>query len=133
MTDLQQLLDDCAERVSGIVHIAVVSGDGLPHMLSSGLSRDHADQLAALGSGLASLADGAACVLSGGPVTQLLIDMDDGFLLLVPTGSGHTLAVLTKPDCDIGAIGYEAVLLADAARTALNGPGEERRRPSTAA
>lgn len=54
------LVNDFAERVTGVAHAVVVSADGLLLTASSRLPVDRADQLAAVASGLISLTSGAA-------------------------------------------------------------------------
>jgi len=44
---------------------------------------------------------------------QSVIEMEDGFLLLMSVGNGANLAVLAATGCDIGLIGYEMTLLVD--------------------
>ena len=54
------LVDDFVNRVAGVAHALVVSAEGMPLTASAHLPRDRADQLAAVASGLVSLAQGAA-------------------------------------------------------------------------
>jgi predicted regulator of Ras-like GTPase activity (Roadblock/LC7/MglB family) len=79
--------------------------------VSERLDRDRADQLAAVASGLASLTQGAAKLFGGGKVTQTVVEMEKGFLLVMAVSDGSCLAVLAAPSCDIGLIGYEMALL----------------------
>ena len=58
---------------------------------------DRAEQVAAVSSGLASLASGAARLFEGGAVLQTVIEMENGYLLLMSVGDGSHLAVLTRP------------------------------------
>src|SRR5207302_993860 len=64
------LVSKFAREVSGVAHALLVSVDGLPIAASERLSRERADQLAAVASGLASLSTGAAQLFDGGPVLQ---------------------------------------------------------------
>src|SRR5581483_9356136 len=57
---LNWLISNFVERVPGVAHTIVVSSDGLLIASSEGLTRDRADQLAAVASGLASLTQGSA-------------------------------------------------------------------------
>ena len=50
------LVDDFVNRVAGVAHALVVSAEGMPLTASAHLPRDRADQLAAVASGLVSLA-----------------------------------------------------------------------------
>jgi predicted regulator of Ras-like GTPase activity (Roadblock/LC7/MglB family) len=89
----------------------VLSADGLLMAVSERLDRARADQLAAVASGLASLTQGAARIFSGGIVTQTIVEMERGFLMVMSVSDGSCLAVLAAPNCDIGLIGYEMALL----------------------
>ncbi|EUA92158.1 roadblock/LC7 domain protein [Mycobacterium ulcerans str. Harvey] len=91
----------------------LVSVDGLPVAASEYLPRERADQLAAVASGLSSLASGAAQLFEGGQVLQSVVEMQNGFLLLMRVGDGSHLAALAVTGCDIGQIGYEMALLAE--------------------
>lgn len=110
-------------EVAGVAHTALVSADGLLVAASSGLPKDRGEQLSAIASGLASLAIGAARLFNGGPVVQSVIEMRDGFLLLMSVGDGSHLAVLADPRCDIGLVGYEMTLLVDRVGRMIDTPG----------
>ena len=72
-----------------------------------------AEQVAAVSSGLASLAVGAARLFEGGSVMQTIVEMEMGFLMLMSVGDGSNLTVLTTEEADIGQVGYEMALLVD--------------------
>lgn len=110
-SDLDWLLEDFVDRVPGASSAAVVTADGLVLCVSAQISRDRADQLAAITSGLASLTDGAALFFSAGSVRQLIVEMEDGFLFVARVSDGSVLAVMCESSCDIGLIGYEMSLL----------------------
>jgi predicted regulator of Ras-like GTPase activity (Roadblock/LC7/MglB family) len=57
------------------------------------------------------LTQGAAKLFGGGKVTQTVVEMEKGFLLVMAVSDGSCLAVLAAPSCDIGLIGYEMALL----------------------
>jgi uncharacterized protein len=107
------LVDDFVNRVSGVAHALVVSAEGLPLAASAHLPRDRADQLAAVASGLVSLAQGAARCFDAGQVVQTVVELERGIMLLMPISDGSSLAVLASPACDIGLVGYEMTLLVD--------------------
>ncbi|COW89020.1 roadblock/LC7 domain-contain protein [Mycobacterium tuberculosis] len=64
-------------------------------------------------SGLASLAGGAAQLFDGGQVLQSVVEMQNGYLLLMQVGDGSALAALAATGCDIGQIGYEMAILVE--------------------
>jgi predicted regulator of Ras-like GTPase activity (Roadblock/LC7/MglB family) len=118
--DLNWLLANLIERVPAIAHAIVVSTDGLPLACSQGFPSDRADQLSAITSGLTSLTQGASRMFEGGAVTQTVVEMQRGLLIVVSIGDGSTLAVLAARDCDLGLVAYEMTLLADRAGRALS-------------
>jgi X-X-X-Leu-X-X-Gly heptad repeat protein len=99
--------------VSGVSHAVLVSADGLLMAASEDMPIERADQLAAVASGLASLATGAAQLFDGGNVLQSVVEMDNGYLLLMRVGDGSNLATLAGRSCDIGQIGYEMAILVE--------------------
>jgi predicted regulator of Ras-like GTPase activity (Roadblock/LC7/MglB family) len=111
--DLNWLVASFADRVPGVAHAVAVSADGLLLAISEGLPRDRADQLAAIASGLVSLTQGAARCFEGGPVSQTVVEMETGFLLVMSISDGSCLAVLAARNCDIGQVGYEMALLVE--------------------
>ena len=109
--NLNWLVSNFARSVPGAAHAIVVSADGLLMAVSERLDRARADQLSAVASGMASLTQGAAKIFGGGQVTQTVVEMEKGFLLVMAVSDGSCLAVLAAPSCDIGLIGYEMALL----------------------
>ncbi len=107
------LVDDFVNRVPGVAHALVVSAEGMPLTPSAHLPRDRADQLAAVASGLVSLAQGAARCFDAGQVVQTVVELERGIMLLMSISDGSSLAVLAAPTCDIGLVGYEMTLLVD--------------------
>ncbi|WP_026454058.1 roadblock/LC7 domain-containing protein [Saccharomonospora iraqiensis] len=107
------LVDDFAERVPGVAHAVVVSADGLLLTASRRLPADRADQLAAVASGLVSLTQGAARCFEAGAVTETVVEMELGIMVLMSISDGSCLAVLAAPTCDIGQVAYEMTLLVE--------------------
>ena len=109
--NLNWLVSNFAKSVPGAAHAIVVSADGLLMAVSERLDRAKADTLSAVASGLASLTQGSARLFGGGTVTQTVVEMERGYLLVMAVSDGSCLAVLAAPSCDIGIIGYEMALL----------------------
>lgn len=109
--NLDWVVSKFIDDVAGATHAILVSADGLLVAGSARLPADRAEQMAAVSSGLASLATGAAQLFDGGTVLQTVIEMEQGYLLLMSVGDGSNLAVLTSGTADIGQIGYEMALL----------------------
>lgn len=122
------MVGDFATRVAGVTHAAVVSADGVPLALSAGIPPEIAQQLAGITAGLAGLMHGVARMFDGGPVTQALVEMADGLMLIASISDGSSLAVLASPQCDTGLISYEMSRFVEAVgrmvSPALRGPGQ---------
>lgn len=110
--DLSWLVTNLVERVPDIAHAIVVSADGLPLAVSAGFPKEHAETLAAITSGLASLTQGASRVFEGGAVTQTVVEMHGGVLVVMAVSNGSSLAVLAT-SLDLGLVGYEMTLLVE--------------------
>lgn len=111
--DLNWLVTNFVERVPSAAHAIVVSSDGLSLAHSEGFPPDRVDQLAAVTSGLTSLTQGASRVFEGGTVTQTVVDMQRGLLIVMSISDGSSLAVLAAADCDMGLVAYEMTLLVE--------------------
>ncbi|AGI86587.1 roadblock/LC7 domain-containing protein [Streptomyces sp. CHA1] len=105
------LLDDLTQRVSFVRHALVLSNDGLVTGASSGLAREDAEHLAAVSSGLHSLAKGSGQHFRAGGVRQTMIEFDDAVLFVTAAGDGSCLCVLSSADADLGLVAYEMTLL----------------------
>jgi predicted regulator of Ras-like GTPase activity (Roadblock/LC7/MglB family) len=110
--DLNWLISAFAQRVPGVAHAIVVSSDGMLVAVSDGLPRDNADQLAAVTSGLFSITCGAARLFDGDYVKLTVVEMGQGYFLVMSIRDGSILAVLAANDADIGVVGYEMTRLA---------------------
>jgi hypothetical protein len=111
--DLDWLVTDFVDRVRDVAHAVVVSADGLPLAFNTRFPRDHADQLAAVTSGLASLTQGAARVFAAGRVIQTAVEMEAGLFVVMSISNGSSLAVLAAANCDLGLVAYEMSLLVE--------------------
>jgi predicted regulator of Ras-like GTPase activity (Roadblock/LC7/MglB family) len=117
--NLNWLVVNFVDRVPGVSEAVVVSADGLPMAVSTGLDRDSADRFAAVASGFIGLAYGAAGRFGGGQVTQIVIEMERAFLFVTGISDGSCLAVVASAQCDVGLVGYEMALLVERAGTVL--------------
>jgi predicted regulator of Ras-like GTPase activity (Roadblock/LC7/MglB family) len=111
--DLDWLVTRFVDDVADAAHAILVSADGLLMAASASIPGERGEQLAAVSSGLASLAVGAARLFEGGSVLQTIVEMDNGYLMLMSVGDGSNLAVLTEASADIGQVGYEMALLVE--------------------
>jgi uncharacterized protein len=117
--DLNWLITNFVEQVPSVAHAIAVSADGLPMASSEGFPQDRIDQLAAVTSGLTSLAQGASRIFEGGSVAQTVVEMQRGLLIVMAISDGSSLAVLAAPECDLGLVAYEMVLLVERVGKAL--------------
>jgi predicted regulator of Ras-like GTPase activity (Roadblock/LC7/MglB family) len=111
--DLDWLVTRFVDNVTDAAHAILVSADGLLMAASASIPGERGEQLAAVSSGLASLAVGAARLFEGGAVLQTVVEMEHGYLMLMSVGDGSNLAVLTQEAADIGQVGYEMALLVE--------------------
>ena len=130
MQDLGWLVTDFAERVPDVEHAAVVSSDGVPLAVSNEVPRDRIEHLSAITSGLVSLVRGIALIFEYGAVSQSLVTMEGGVLVIAAVGDGSSLAVLAGSDCDLDLIAYEMTVLTEQAGSVLT--PDARRPPETA-
>ncbi|GAA3185080.1 MULTISPECIES: roadblock/LC7 domain-containing protein [Streptomyces] len=108
---LDWLLDDLTQRVEKVRHALVLSNDGLVTGVSQGLARQDAEHLAAVASGLHSLAKGSGHHFRAGRVRQTMVEFDDVVLFVTAAGDGSCLCVLAGHNADMGQIAYEMTLL----------------------
>jgi predicted regulator of Ras-like GTPase activity (Roadblock/LC7/MglB family) len=109
--DLGGLITGFTERVPMVLHALVVSSDGVPVAVPDQIRPDHLEQLAAITSGLISLAYGAARISDGGAVTQALVAMERGTLVIMAIDDGASLVVLTSAAADLDLVAYEMTIL----------------------
>ena len=108
---LDWLLDDLKQRMSSVRHALVLSTDGLVSSSDEELGRADSEHLAAVASGLHSLARGVGTHFGAGRVQQTMIEFDEGLLFVTAAGQGSCLCVLTTAHADVGQIAYEMTLL----------------------
>ncbi|MFJ9412915.1 MULTISPECIES: roadblock/LC7 domain-containing protein [unclassified Streptomyces] len=108
---LDWLLDDLTKRVEKVRHAMVLSNDGLVTGASQALEKADAEHLAAVASGLHSLAKGSGLHFRAGRVRQTMVEFDEGMLFVTAAGDGSCLCVLAGADADMGQIAYEMTLL----------------------
>jgi predicted regulator of Ras-like GTPase activity (Roadblock/LC7/MglB family) len=108
---LDWLLDDLTNRIAQVRHVLVLSNDGLVTGASATLERQDAEHLAAVASGLHSLAKGSGNHFRTGRVRQTMVEFEEGVLFVTAAGDGSCLCVLSGPDADVGQVAYEMTLL----------------------
>jgi predicted regulator of Ras-like GTPase activity (Roadblock/LC7/MglB family) len=120
--DLVWLLSGLVQRVPHTQSALLLSSDGLKKAVH-GLDADGADHLAAIASGLFSLARSAGNRFGrGGGVRQVVTELDDLLLFVSAAGSGAVLAVLASREADVGVVGYEMSQMVKSVRPYLATP-----------
>ncbi|WP_369238857.1 roadblock/LC7 domain-containing protein [Streptomyces sp. R21] len=109
------LLANFVRNTDGVRDAVAVSSDGLLIAVSDGLGRTEADHLAAIVSGLSSLARSASKRYSFDGVKLIMIEMGRGFLLVSAVRDGSCLGVLADSSGELGLVGYEMAVLAERA------------------
>jgi len=105
--DFTWLINDFVRTVHGVTHALIMSSDGFPLTASEKMSTTESEQLAAISSGLLSLAGNSAALFDKGTCEQIIIRLSQGYFLFMGIDSGAGLAVLTGPDCDMKVVAYE--------------------------
>ncbi|MCK7623209.1 roadblock/LC7 domain-containing protein [Streptomyces sp. RS10V-4] len=109
------LLASFVRKTDGVRDAVAVSSDGLLIAVSEGLNRTDADHLAAVVSGLSSLARSASRRYEFDGVKLIMIEMGRGFLLVSAIRDGSCLGVLADSTGELGLVGYEMAVLAERA------------------
>jgi uncharacterized protein len=117
--DPDRLITDFAERVPGVLRVAVVASDGV---LVTASGQAQPDQLSAITAGLMGLASAAARILHGGAVTQALVTTARNTLVIMTIDQGSSLAVVTTPTADLDTVAYEMTMLVEEAGSSFTPP-----------
>jgi predicted regulator of Ras-like GTPase activity (Roadblock/LC7/MglB family) len=113
------LLDAFTAETAGVIEAVAVSSDGLLMAMSAVKDRARAERLAAVVSGLISLAGGASVAYEMGVINRIVIDMAEGYLLVTAISAGSVLGVMADPAANLSTMAYEMTLFASKAGTAL--------------
>jgi uncharacterized protein len=112
-SDFAWLVNDFARTTPGVTHALIVSSDGLPLIASSGVGADLADPLAAMTSGLLSLAHNIAVQVGQSGCEQIMLKFAAGHFLFMGIGSLAGLAVLVRNGANLGVVAYRMAQLVD--------------------
>ena len=113
------LLDSFTTGTAGVMEAIAVSSDGLLIAMSAIKDRANAERLAAVVSGLTSLAGGAASWYGLGSINRVIIDMGEGYLIVTAISSGSVLGVIADRSANLSTLAYEMTLFANRAGRAL--------------
>lgn len=117
--DFAWLINGFVTRVHGVTHALVLSSDGFPLVVSDSMGTDESEQLAAISSGLLSLASNAAGLFDKGSCEQIVIRLSRGYFLFMGIGRSAGFGVLTGTGCDMKVVGYEMTQFVEKAGHAL--------------
>lgn len=107
------LLDAFTANTAGVIEAIAVSSDGLLMAMSAVTERANAERLAAVVSGMTSLAGGAASTYTLGALNRVIIDMAEGYLLITSISAGSVLGVIAERSANLGTVAYEMTLFAN--------------------
>ena len=118
--NLNWLVGRFVQQVAAVRQAVVVSSDGLPLAVSDDVGRETAERLAAVASGMIGLAYGSAGRFGAGAVSNVIVEMEHGWMFVTGIRDGSLMCVVTSKQADIGTIGYEIAVFADRAGDVLN-------------
>jgi predicted regulator of Ras-like GTPase activity (Roadblock/LC7/MglB family) len=119
-SDLSWLLQGLAQEVRTIRGCVLLSSDGMTKA-SHGLDRAGSEYLAALASGLFSMARSASTKFDGGTaVRQVVAQLDSSQLFISWAGFNSVLAVLAEGEADPALVGFEMARLIKSVRPFLD-------------
>src|SRR6056297_868657 len=117
--NLNWLVNRFVESLPTVRQAVVVSSDGLSLATSQGVDLQTADRLSAVSSGMIGLAYGSTGRFGAGAVSNVIVEMENGWLFITGIRDGSLMCVVTKRDADIGTIGYEMAVFSERAGDVL--------------
>lgn len=103
---LAQALDDLMANSMDVQAAALVSMDGftMAAALPEGMQED---RVGAMSAAILGLGERAAAELGRGHLSQVFIEGDDGYVVLIAAGSRAVLTTLALPDAKLGLVLYD--------------------------
>ncbi|MFF2650700.1 roadblock/LC7 domain-containing protein [Streptomyces sp. NPDC058045] len=123
--EIQSILDDRVAQIHHVLGAVVVTQDGVFRCMSgwnlradseqeaAEARRQHGERLAAIASGMSSLAVQQAGYQSGGPVLRTVVEMESGWCVTSRAGSHCVIALYATKEANLGALGFEVTELAN--------------------
>ena len=109
-----------AQETAGVIAALAVSSDGLLVAMSAELERADADRLAAIGSAMLSLSHGVSDCYPLGEPDKVVIELEQGYLLVCTVSVGCLLGVLATKQASLGTVAFEMALFANRASGVLS-------------
>jgi uncharacterized protein len=113
------LVSRFAQNTAGAIAAIAVSADGLLIAMSSELARANADRLAAITASMLGLANGVSESYPLGAPDKVIIELEQGYLLVCTISIGCSLGVLATKQASLGTIAYEMAMFANRATAVL--------------
>jgi uncharacterized protein len=117
--NLNWLVGRFVDALPAVRQAVVVSSDGLSLAASDAVDRETAERLSAVSSGMIGLAYGSAGRFGAGAVSNVIVEMENGWLFVTGIRDGSLMCVVTTREADIGSIGYEMAVFAQRAGDVL--------------
>ncbi len=105
------LLSNFVDETAGVTDAVAVSSDGLLIARSRTLDLREGEQVSAIISGCANLAQAVDRALDSGGLERVIVAMQLGFLFVCSMADGSCLGVVATRDCDVGSVGYQTTEL----------------------
>lgn len=105
MAGLNDVVRSLAER-EGVEAVLVLSSDGLPIEHAAGGAFDP-ESIAALTATLVQYATRLGTGATRGPLRTAVLEYERGTLIVAQLGAGDCLAILARPQADIGPLLYD--------------------------
>ena len=112
------LISSFLQKTPGVEQGVIVSSDGIL-MATAKFDVKSAERVAAIVTGMRSLADGASKLLGKGTLQRIIIEMGTAFLVVAAISDGSAFGVVCDRRSDLGLISYEMTLLVDRVGTQL--------------
>jgi len=112
-SDLTWVAAKFVQDTAGVRYAVVLSADGLALAEGGSLPTDQADRLAAVASGVYSLAIGISHVFGLDAYEQSILRFAGGHVLITALAKGAALAVVTQHDARLGVVAHQMALFAD--------------------
>ncbi|WXG43318.1 MAG: roadblock/LC7 domain-containing protein [Promethearchaeati archaeon SRVP18_Atabeyarchaeia-1] len=101
--EIQRVLKSLGDGTPGVEASAIVSVQGLP--IASAMPKDVDDSIiAAMSAAILGVSERAASELARGKLQQILIQGDQGYVILKHAGEDALLTVMAKSDSNLGMI-----------------------------
>jgi uncharacterized protein len=108
--DFTWLLVKFARETAGVLDVIAVSSDGLLMAVAGQADRASSDRLSAIVSGIASLAVGVGDSYGLGPLNKVIVDSDNGYLIVMAMSAGALLGVVAERSSALATVAYEMAL-----------------------